>query len=101
MKKNPNPVKRKCLNLIDKDFDVIKAFCDENTLDMPRWIGNVLVGLINNIKSTPLTNYTSPLVRLGLQVNKEPAPPVHTPTTSPIKVVVPEKESVVGVKDSQ
>lgn len=97
MKKNPNPIKRKCVNLIEKDFDVIKKFCDENSLDMPRWIGNVLVGIINNSQSVPLINYTSPLVRLGLQVNKEPTPPVHTPTTSPLTVIkaVSEKESVV------
>ena len=67
--KNPNPVKRKCVNLLEKDFIIIKDYCDKHSLKMPIWIGNMLVGIIKNTNNPTFTGVST------FQQNIEQIPP--------------------------
>jgi hypothetical protein len=38
---------RRVINIPKEDYDVLKSYCDENTLDMPKWIVKTMIQIIN------------------------------------------------------
>lgn len=42
--------KRRCINIDKLDYDVIKKYCDDNTLHLPKWIVKIALETINKSK---------------------------------------------------
>lgn len=39
--------KRRVINILKSDFDVIKKYCDDNALKMPKWLVKIALKEIN------------------------------------------------------
>jgi len=47
---------RRVLNIDHEDFVVIQKYCRDHDLKMHKWVGRLVVGIINNSKKTNLVS---------------------------------------------